>query len=194
MINKKNREYHMSFNDDGMLPNLSKEPIREVDSTPDEEYPLRILRAHRANCDCKWEAHAALTDGENDLVALMNEHGDQRAEILDKAITMLENGNKDKQEVVIKKKDGEAVEVFDYVYSFLFYSQTFFEEQSLTTIRALTSLVTILCKKGILEISDLEELFSYADNAMHTDLGRIEPDTSGQTWKEKAERMFLAGG
>ncbi len=67
------------------LPETTQEPIIHVDATPDDDYPLRILRAYRENCNCKWVADppSALTD-------MMNEHCDKRAAILDKAIECLE--------------------------------------------------------------------------------------------------------
>lgn len=71
-------------------PELTKQAIENVDGTPDAEYPLRILRAYRQNCDVRW---ATSTNGEcdNPLFALMNEHCKQRAKILDNAISILEN-------------------------------------------------------------------------------------------------------
>lgn len=67
------------------LPNFTQEPINHVDATPNDEYPLRILKAHRENCNCKWEAVP------NDpFVELMNKHCDLRAKLLDRAIEVLE--------------------------------------------------------------------------------------------------------
>lgn len=31
------------------------EPIIGIDATPDAEYPLRILRAHRENCHVQYD-------------------------------------------------------------------------------------------------------------------------------------------
>lgn len=70
------------------LPDLTQEPIRHIDGTPDRYYPLRILRAHRANCDIKWSSG---TDPEDPLMAAMNEACDARARILDRAIDILEH-------------------------------------------------------------------------------------------------------
>jgi hypothetical protein len=67
------------------LPKVSQEPIIYVDATPDKEYPLRILQAHRGNCNCKW-----VTDSPDIVLDFMNKANDQRAEILDKAIAILE--------------------------------------------------------------------------------------------------------
>ena len=73
------------------LPPMTETPKLYVDATPDKEYPLRILKAYRHDCDCKW---ASATDGSsvesNPLLKMMNEHNDQRAKYLDKAIRILE--------------------------------------------------------------------------------------------------------
>jgi hypothetical protein len=65
------------------------EPVMYVDATPDDMYPLRILRAYRENCNSKFA-----TDSEgncdNVLFQIMNDHCDQRAKVLDKAIEILE--------------------------------------------------------------------------------------------------------
>jgi len=70
------------------LPEITKQEVKYVDSTPDKNYPLRILQAYRDNCDCFW---ATGIDGscDNPIYELMNEHQKQRAEILDKAINKL---------------------------------------------------------------------------------------------------------
>ena len=68
-------------------PKLTNEPIVWIDATPDEEYPLRILRTHRANCDTKWIASPP-----NKVYDQMNEDQVKRAEILDRAIKVLEDG------------------------------------------------------------------------------------------------------
>lgn len=72
------------------LPKLTEEPVLYVDLTPDEDLPLRILKAYRQRCDCNW---AEDTDGgeiKNPLLIMMNQNNAQRAEILDKAIAILE--------------------------------------------------------------------------------------------------------
>ena len=72
------------------LPELTGQPVLWVDGTPNEGYPLRILRAYRQQCDRLW---ADTTDGkgkENPPLKLMNEHQAQRAAILDRAIARLE--------------------------------------------------------------------------------------------------------
>jgi hypothetical protein len=56
-----------------------------VDATPDEEYPLRILRAYRENANVLWKREPP------DVVfEMMNEDQRKRAAILDRAITKLE--------------------------------------------------------------------------------------------------------
>lgn len=70
------------------LPPITQEAILGVDGTPNREYPLRILRAHRENCNCKW-----VSDSPNPLFDVMNEMCDQRAKILDAAIKVLEQHN-----------------------------------------------------------------------------------------------------
>ena len=70
------------------LPDYTQQPILHVDLTPDDDLPLRILQAYRENCNCKWSTD---TEGncDNPLFALINQHCDERAEILDKAISKL---------------------------------------------------------------------------------------------------------
>ena len=61
---------------------------KHIDATPDEGYPLRILRAYRADCDARW---ADTSDGDvgNPLTVALNEMQDQRAVVLDRAIAAL---------------------------------------------------------------------------------------------------------
>ena len=66
------------------FPKLTQEPIISVDATPDDGYPLRILRAYRENCNCKWEATPASW-----LYEQMNKDCEKRAVILDRAISVL---------------------------------------------------------------------------------------------------------
>ena len=68
---------------------LIPEPIHHVDATPDKQYPLRILRAYRENCNSKI---ATSSDGscDNPLFQYMNECSEERAKILDEAIQILE--------------------------------------------------------------------------------------------------------
>lgn len=74
------------------LPRLTKQLVEHIDSTPDEDYPLRILRVYRANCNSFWETHG-LSSSEEIIYATMNEHQKQRAKILDRAIKKLINPN-----------------------------------------------------------------------------------------------------
>lgn len=68
------------------LPEVTQQPILHIDATPNEDYVLRILRAYRKNCDCRW----ASTEP-NALIDMMNERCDQRAALLDKAIASIES-------------------------------------------------------------------------------------------------------
>ena len=69
-------------------PELTQQPVEVIDGTPNDEYPIRILQAYRDNCNCRWSTD---TDGncDNALFAVMNQHCDERAKILDKAIAVL---------------------------------------------------------------------------------------------------------
>ena len=51
-----------------------------VDATPDDGYPLRILRAYRENCDIMWS---------DNFWSDTNAAQRKRAEILDRAIALL---------------------------------------------------------------------------------------------------------
>ena len=68
------------------IPPVTQEPILHIDATPDDDYPLRILRAYRENCNVKWIAATTPSS----VCEAMNEMNDQRAKILDRAITLLE--------------------------------------------------------------------------------------------------------
>ena len=70
------------------LPPVTQEAILGVDGIPDRDYPLRILRAHRENCNCKW-----VKDSLDPLLDVMNAMCDERAKILDDAIRVLEQHN-----------------------------------------------------------------------------------------------------
>jgi len=69
------------------LPKITQEPIIYVDATPDKDYPLRILRAYRENCNCKWES---TEQNPHPLLVEMNKANDKRAQLLDNAIKILE--------------------------------------------------------------------------------------------------------
>ena len=60
--------------------------IEHVDATPDAEYPVRILRAYRQNCDMRWEASPP-----SPLCDELNRLQEQRARLLDQAIAVLED-------------------------------------------------------------------------------------------------------
>lgn len=73
------------------IPKMTQEAVHSVDATPDRQYPIRILKTYRANCDCFWEVSGSnVTDAEKAMWEMMNEHQRQRAEILDWAIQILE--------------------------------------------------------------------------------------------------------
>ena len=72
------------------LPKLTQEPIKYVCSTPDENYPIRILKAYRKNCNVFWEVHG-LNDEEKSIYGMMNEQQILRAKILDAAIKKLKS-------------------------------------------------------------------------------------------------------
>jgi hypothetical protein len=71
------------------ISEVTQEPLIHVDCTPDEGYPLRILRAHRENCNCRWQIQG-LDEAAHILYARMNGDCARRAEILDAAIAHLE--------------------------------------------------------------------------------------------------------
>lgn len=66
-----------------------------VNATPDEEYPLRILRAYRADCDVLWTDNTNSDEPLSVLHKMMNESQKERADILDKAIQVLTTKAKD---------------------------------------------------------------------------------------------------
>lgn len=68
---------------------IIQQPILHIDGTPDEGYPLRILEAYRENCNCKWSDNTSREEPMNPLLKMMNEHCEQRALLLDKAIAKL---------------------------------------------------------------------------------------------------------
>ena len=67
---------------------LKPEPLLHVDATPDGDYALRILQAYRANCNCKYVVHG-MSEEDTKFWGMMNEIQDQRAVVLDMAITKL---------------------------------------------------------------------------------------------------------
>jgi len=72
------------------LPELTKQPILHIDGTPNEGYVLRILQAYRDDCDYQWAESTDRAEPTNLLLKMMNEHCEQRAELLDEAIAILE--------------------------------------------------------------------------------------------------------
>lgn len=73
------------------LPPLTQQPIIGIDGTPDKDYPLRILRAYRENCNVRWNASTDKGSDTNPVYELMNEHQQRRAKLLDQAIAILED-------------------------------------------------------------------------------------------------------
>jgi len=71
------------------LPKLTKLPIFSVDATPDDDYPIRILKAYLLNTQCKWIVHG-LPESDSIIYDMMNETQDKRRVILEKAISKLE--------------------------------------------------------------------------------------------------------
>jgi hypothetical protein len=73
------------------FPPMTQAPLEFVDMTPSLDLPLRILRAYRENCDCRWDVSGELATGNARLIYdAMNEHQATRARILDQAIGILE--------------------------------------------------------------------------------------------------------
>jgi len=66
--------------------------VMNIDATPNEDYPLRILKTYRDLCDTRC---SSITDFFNDMkednpiIVMMNKNQEQRAKILDKAINIL---------------------------------------------------------------------------------------------------------
>ena len=67
----------------------TQQPIFYVDGTPDSDYPIRILEAYRQDCDCRFSESSTEEEPTNPLLKLMNQHCEERARILDKAIAVL---------------------------------------------------------------------------------------------------------
>ena len=85
------------------LPQVTQQAIIHLDATPDWEYPLRILRAYRENCNVRWipSMGTETKHDPNPVFALMNEAQEKRAHILDEAINVLEKWHKG------ERNDGE---------------------------------------------------------------------------------------
>lgn len=67
--------------------------FKHVDVTPNDDLPLRILRAYRQDCNYAWATTADGMPSDSPLVKALNELQEQRAAILDKAIAAL-TGNR----------------------------------------------------------------------------------------------------
>jgi len=78
------------------LPPVTQEPLEHVDATPDERYALRILQAHRENCNCIWVVEG-VSKAEELIYEAMNEAAKKRAVILDRAIAQLEAALKEEE-------------------------------------------------------------------------------------------------
>lgn len=71
------------------LPLISQQKVLQVDATPNPNYPVRILKAYRENCDMKWTTTGMNKDSAT-IWEAMNFHQSKRAKILDRAIAVLE--------------------------------------------------------------------------------------------------------
>lgn len=71
------------------LPKLTEQPVLNIDATPDEDYPLRILRAYRQGCNCQWLEDVDGKEPTNPLLKAMNKDNGKRKKILDEAIKKL---------------------------------------------------------------------------------------------------------
>lgn len=85
-------EMFLFYSEDLMDPEPkygNKIPTYHVNATPDDEYPIRLLQAYRNDCDLPWITHPTDSEGSKALAKIMNEHQQQRAVILDKALEKL---------------------------------------------------------------------------------------------------------
>ena len=71
------------------LPPINGQAIQHVDATPNKDYPLRILRAYRQDCDCLQTENMDSGEVINPLLKAMNANNGKRAKLLDKAIAIL---------------------------------------------------------------------------------------------------------
>lgn len=72
------------------VTSYDKQPYMCVDATPDEDYPLRILRMYRQACDIEWSS-TGLSADVSEACDVMNKAQKERIALLDKAIGVLEN-------------------------------------------------------------------------------------------------------
>ncbi len=70
------------------LPKLTKKPLSQVDGTPNEGLPLRILRAYLKDAKCMWKA-SGLTGNQKHIYEMMNDQNRKRAQVLERAIKTL---------------------------------------------------------------------------------------------------------
>lgn len=69
------------------LPPITQQIIQHVDGTPNAGYVLRILKAYRENCNCRWDAIPP-----SPIFDAMNRAQVKRAKLLDEAIAKMEGG------------------------------------------------------------------------------------------------------
>lgn len=74
-----------------------KEQTKVLDDAYDDDYPIRILKAYRANCDCYWSDNTSGEPAKSPLLNLMNELNLKRARILDEALEVLEDYYQEKR-------------------------------------------------------------------------------------------------
>lgn len=70
---------------------MNEQEILFIDATPDNDYPIRILEAYRAQCDSKWSNTSNWSGDEeiDGLMKTMNDAQNKRTDILNKAIAIL---------------------------------------------------------------------------------------------------------
>jgi len=72
------------------MPDLTKQPLNHVDGTPNKDYPIRILKSFRENCNCHYTSSSdGSEDGLSEFMKEMNRNQEKRAKILDEAIAIL---------------------------------------------------------------------------------------------------------
>ena len=70
---------------------------RHIDATPNDGLPLRILQAYRNDSDLRYSESTGGIVENSPLIKAMNDLQDQRATILDHAISMLQSGEADRR-------------------------------------------------------------------------------------------------
>ncbi len=71
----------------------TKQEYMHVDATPDDEYPIRILKMYRFACNTEWSV-TGLGEEISEIYDLMNQAQRERARLLDEAIEILEKERK----------------------------------------------------------------------------------------------------